>query len=278
MKIKKISQSAGVIADVVNSLDSNSAINALSAAAGKELNRKKIGLPIQIPANSDLNNYSFRLEQAGPGLYFCNTIADAKTLLNCPTEKAFSLLVEKHAGSKQTLTTYDIDFPEIFIRNEYNNEWGPWKRIEGKNKIHAYYSNVDETTFTSNENQYILVPLDTVFYQYGSELNKTAENDAIVIGKYINNIRISASITCDLSKLASDKIIGVLVIKNNYDLTYQTLQACHTDNWQRVTFNGIMSVQENDKIFLAIRTVASPGTTLDIHPGRFNTNIIIEEI
>ena len=38
MKIKKISQSAGVIADVVNSLDSNSSTDALSAAAGKELN------------------------------------------------------------------------------------------------------------------------------------------------------------------------------------------------------------------------------------------------
>lgn len=40
MKIKKISQSAGVVADVVNSLDSDNAVNALSAAAGKELNNK----------------------------------------------------------------------------------------------------------------------------------------------------------------------------------------------------------------------------------------------
>lgn len=40
MKIKKISQSAGVVADVVNNLNSDSTIDALSAAAGKELNEK----------------------------------------------------------------------------------------------------------------------------------------------------------------------------------------------------------------------------------------------
>lgn len=40
MKIKKISQSAGVIADVVNSLDSNSSTDALSANQGKVLNEK----------------------------------------------------------------------------------------------------------------------------------------------------------------------------------------------------------------------------------------------
>lgn len=40
MKIKKISQSAGVIADVVNSLDSNSSTDALSANQGKALNEK----------------------------------------------------------------------------------------------------------------------------------------------------------------------------------------------------------------------------------------------
>ena len=40
MKIKKVQQSAGVTANVVNSLDSNSTIDALSAAAGKELNEK----------------------------------------------------------------------------------------------------------------------------------------------------------------------------------------------------------------------------------------------
>lgn len=40
MKIKKISQSAGVVANVVNSLDSNSSIEALSANQGKILNEK----------------------------------------------------------------------------------------------------------------------------------------------------------------------------------------------------------------------------------------------
>lgn len=40
MKIRKINQSAGVVANVVNDLNSTSEIDALSAAAGKELNDK----------------------------------------------------------------------------------------------------------------------------------------------------------------------------------------------------------------------------------------------
>lgn len=47
MKIKKINQSAGVIADVVNSLDSNSSIDALSANMGKQLNEKIEAIPSQ---------------------------------------------------------------------------------------------------------------------------------------------------------------------------------------------------------------------------------------
>ena len=37
MKIRKTSQSAGVVANIVNNLNSDSAIDALSAAAGKEI-------------------------------------------------------------------------------------------------------------------------------------------------------------------------------------------------------------------------------------------------
>lgn len=39
MKIKKISQSAGIVANVVNSLNSDSSVDALSAAAGKQLRK-----------------------------------------------------------------------------------------------------------------------------------------------------------------------------------------------------------------------------------------------
>ena len=40
MKIKKVDQSAGVVANVVDNLNSNSAIDALSAKMGKELSNK----------------------------------------------------------------------------------------------------------------------------------------------------------------------------------------------------------------------------------------------
>lgn len=58
MKIKKISQSAGLIADVTNSLESNSSTDALSAAAGKELKEQineilnKSAITIDLPVNT----------------------------------------------------------------------------------------------------------------------------------------------------------------------------------------------------------------------------------
>lgn len=79
---------------------------------------------ISIPTNADLNNYKTS------GFYRCPADATVKTLTNCPTANAFSLLVETHAGVKQTLTVYlTTNQPITYVRNFYNNTWGAWSRL-----------------------------------------------------------------------------------------------------------------------------------------------------
>lgn len=75
---------------------------------------------IQIPSGQDLNNYQT------PGMYYCPADVDAKNIRNVPIGCAFSLLVEAHAGRKQTFTCYWKDQPKTYVRNYYNGAWGNW--------------------------------------------------------------------------------------------------------------------------------------------------------
>lgn len=78
-----------------------------------------------------LINYNSNLDDIiKPGMYYCPSNEIASSIINNPTSLAFSLLVEKHAGYKQTLTTYlnNADV-ETFFRNEYSGMWSPWYRI-----------------------------------------------------------------------------------------------------------------------------------------------------
>ena len=83
--------------------------------------------PISIGANTNLNNI------VDPGMYCCSSNSTASGLTNCPVSVAFSLLVEKHAGVKQTLTTYvQTGIPLTYIRNYYNGTWGQWLGVPMK--------------------------------------------------------------------------------------------------------------------------------------------------
>ena len=72
---------------------------------------------------TDLNNIK------EVGMYYCAGDADSETILNCPEHFAFSLLVEKHNGCKQTLTNY----ARIYVRNYINDTWGEWYEIYTNN-------------------------------------------------------------------------------------------------------------------------------------------------
>lgn len=79
--------------------------------------------PVDLVEGQDLNDIRTT------GLYRCSLNNIATSLVNCPTVYAFSLLVEAHAGSKQTLTTFVPDAPSMYIRNSYMGEWGPWFKV-----------------------------------------------------------------------------------------------------------------------------------------------------
>ncbi len=76
--------------------------------------------PIRIPAGADLNTYTT------PGMYYSPLNVDAQQIANTPVNYAFSLLVEKHAGIKQTFSEYFTNSSRTWTRNYYNGTWGPW--------------------------------------------------------------------------------------------------------------------------------------------------------
>lgn len=69
------------------------------------------------------------------GMYTCSVSASVLTLKNCPTSVAFSLVIEKHAGTKQTVHESVIAGQKTWERNFYSNKWGDWIEIPKSNGI-----------------------------------------------------------------------------------------------------------------------------------------------
>lgn len=88
----------------------------------------------QIGMNANLNNYTTA------GLYKCITSAIATTVANKPVDSAFCLLVEEHAGIKQTFTRYTPYTPTVYVRNYYNGVWGSWIRQYNQNEDAQIFS------------------------------------------------------------------------------------------------------------------------------------------
>ncbi len=78
--------------------------------------------PVAVSRNTNLNSLTT------PGMYYNPSNADVATMTNAPVDYAFSLLVERHAGWKQTFSTYSTSHTEhrVYIRNYYNGTWTPW--------------------------------------------------------------------------------------------------------------------------------------------------------
>ena len=94
----------------------------VSTAMQNALNNK-MNMPIVIPRNSNLNNYTTA------GFYFNAQNNDASTMVNLPVKTAFCLLVEKHAGTKQTFTTYENNGIRMWVRNYFNGVWSAWCQV-----------------------------------------------------------------------------------------------------------------------------------------------------
>lgn len=95
-----------------------------------------ISVPLALASNADLNN----IQTAG--MYHCNTNAVSVTISNKPATigSAFSLLVEQHAGCKQTFTQYETGWIGMWVRNYYNGTWGEWSRVIVGNTQFSYLS------------------------------------------------------------------------------------------------------------------------------------------
>lgn len=82
-------------------------------------------IPQKVPAGSNLNSYMT------PGFYHNTSDSDTATILNTPTNNAFSLQVFRHAGYRQVFKIYATATPWTYERNWYNNTWGRWCLTSG---------------------------------------------------------------------------------------------------------------------------------------------------
>lgn len=77
----------------------------------------------RIQAGADLNTVR------KPGLYYCPTNADARSLTNSPTASAFAMLVMTHAGCAQLVVPFGPSSHAVHHRNYYTGTWGTWANI-----------------------------------------------------------------------------------------------------------------------------------------------------
>ncbi|WP_459188666.1 tail fiber domain-containing protein [Parabacteroides sp. APC149_11_2_Y6] len=112
------------IANAAIKLQTARAINGVAFDGTKDIGINYL-YPAPIFANMNLNAITV------PGMYYCGANDIASTVVNSPTNHAFSLLVEQHAGFKQTVTTYDSDTTQIktYSRNYNGQQWTAWYRI-----------------------------------------------------------------------------------------------------------------------------------------------------
>ena len=96
---------------------------------GDNILNQTILQPILLPDGTNLNNVT------DPGLYYSESSTSTATMSNSPSNLSFSLLVEKHYGTTQTLTNYSTTLPIRWIRNEHGDGWGDWEQVVTENSI-----------------------------------------------------------------------------------------------------------------------------------------------
>lgn len=129
----------GYLSIVIDSALSTTSENPVQNKVITAALNSKIGMPevygrgIQIPNGSDLHDYTT------PGIYYCGSTADARTLLNCPVENAFRLVVTNIVSGwgENTRIRHDL-YPSgsvssaVYSENlgtvttAYPDGWRPW--------------------------------------------------------------------------------------------------------------------------------------------------------
>ena len=168
---------------------------------------------ISIPTNADLNSY------LTPGFFRCAANATAATIKNCPTTSAFSLVIEQHAGVKQTLTVYlTADQPIIYVRNYYNGTWGAWARLSYATEHKTLWTGAVQNgaTITVNENirnfRFLTCILGSATSPLGITLGAFLDDE-------IAQIHFGAVFTADNGFAGSDFFGAKMEVKSGTSLT-----------------------------------------------------------
>ncbi|MFB5759119.1 pyocin knob domain-containing protein [Paenibacillus medicaginis] len=136
------------------------------------------GFAIEIPPNSNLNDYTTE------GQYYVPLTATAETIANVPSAEAFNLEVKKHGaggvskGVIQVFTTYYPTNLRIYERSLYNGTWGDWKEIVTQDQTTNWqkYSLTDINGRAFNITGQDLNNITTGGYYNGSDLKNAPDN------------------------------------------------------------------------------------------------------
>lgn len=108
-------------------------------------------VPTDIPANSDLNDYTTQ------GSFYCPLNATAATVGNTPSNQAFHLEVYKTTGSSskgvcQVAYSFHQDDVHSWWRNGYGGNWSEWYEVANKEDIASLNNNKANSNHTHNDN------------------------------------------------------------------------------------------------------------------------------
>ena len=136
------------IIDTQMKSNNNAAIQAASSSqAGRMSSADYIKLNKQeIPANANLNNYTT------PGMYYCNSTANAATLSNCPATQRFCMNVYELSETTKVqeiveIATSNDQLVNTHRRIRYNTTWYSWDSFI---RVSTTFANVRKSDTTAS--------------------------------------------------------------------------------------------------------------------------------
>ena len=197
-----------------------SASGLMSAADKAKLDGITSGIccPEEIENNSDLNNI------ISSGVYQMGSNTGAQTLLNCPVQVAFSLIVltPTHLCVRQFL--YEYNAKTVFIRTKSENgSWSNWSKI----------LNSENLTETFGSSGYFKLPGGTIV-QYGlAATSSNSVNTTVTLPVAYPNQISSIVASCGLSHVVAVARDGSL---STIRLTTETPLDGAIINWMTVGY------------------------------------------
>ena len=148
-----------------------------------------------------------------------------------------------------------------------------------QNIMYIYLANEIHSTTGSQYGQILHIPFDAVENSNGNFLSFDSVNNGIEIGKDINKVRVTTKVLFDASSYNIESpTVGILIQKNTYQLTYQTLQRVKNTTYQQVEMETVLDVTQGDLIYVDFRSVAIEQQNITINAGRGDTYLIVEAI